>query len=87
VRYLHGNDLDPVLSGELEHVGQALGSESLECVRVGARLVCAHAGADLAVVAQGLHHFVDRLRRIDCAQAGEDVEAVLPELDAVVLER
>ena len=87
VRNLHGDDFDSVLSGEFEHVWQAFGPESLECIRVGARFVGAHASANLAVIPERLHHRVDRLRRIDRAETGENVEAVLSELDAVVLER
>jgi len=36
------------------------------------------------MIGERLHHRVDRLGRIDRAEAGENIEAVLPELDAVV---
>src|SRR6185436_3675632 len=87
VRHLHRNHANAVLAGELEDIRQAFGAEALERIRVGPRLVRTHPRADLAVLLQRLHHRAGRLRRVDGAQAGEYVQAVLAEAHAVVLER
>ena len=59
---------------------------ALERIGVGPGLVGAHARAHLAVVSQGTQHGLDVLACIHRAQAGEDLQAVLPETHAVVLE-
>jgi len=81
---LHGDDLDAIFAGQLEYVRQAVLAVPLERVRIGARLVGAHARAYLAVVAQYLHHLLDMLGVIYRAQPGEDIEIVLAEAHAVV---
>ena len=62
---------DAVLARELEHVGQAFGAEALESVRRGARLVGAHARANLAVCGKRFHHRLDGIGGIDRLKVAE----------------
>ena len=54
VQNLHGDDLDPVLAGQLEDPGETVGAVTLEGIRAGSWFVGSHAGADLSRVAAGL---------------------------------
>ena len=85
-RHLHGDDADAVLAGELEELRQAGGAVALEIVRAGARLVGAGARGDDAVLGERAEGRLDVLAGVDGAQPGEDVQRVLREADAVVLE-
>jgi len=47
----HGDDLDAILSSQVEYVRQTILAVPLKCIRTGARLVGSHPGTDLAMVA------------------------------------
>src|SRR5690349_20409594 len=83
---LHGDHLDAVFARKLEYIRQTGLAMSLERIRAGARLVCPHAGTYLAIFTQCLHHQLDMLQRIHCAQSRENVERILPETYSVVVE-
>jgi hypothetical protein len=85
--HFHRDDLDAVFARELEDIGQAFRAEALERVGRGARLVCAHARANLTMRRERFHHRLDRLRGIDGAESGKHVKRVLSEVHAVVIER
>ena len=80
----HGDYPDAIFSRQLEHPGQARRPMALEGIGIGARLVGAHAGADLTVIAQGAHHALHMLGGVHRAQASQHMQRVLPELHAVV---
>lgn len=60
---------------------------SLEGIGIGAGFIGPHAGAVLAILLQGLHHHLDMLGIVHGAQAGKQVEVVLPEADPVIFKR
>ncbi len=82
----HGDDADAVAAGEIEEPGEAGLAEALEIVGAGARFVDAHARGHLALIAEGGEHELDVLAGVDGAEAGEEVDALVVELDAVVRE-
>ncbi len=86
VGYLHGNHLDAILAGQVEHPWQARGAVALEGVGAGPRFVCTHPCGDLTVFLEGLHHLLDVLRGIHGAQPGKDVQGGLAEGHAIVRE-
>ncbi len=83
---LHRDHADAVLPRELEHERQACRAVALEVVGARARLVGARAGGRDACAAQRPEGVLEVLARVHRADAGEEVEAVLAEVDAVVLE-
>ena len=83
---LHRDHADVVLAGQLEDVGQALPAVALERVRARARLVGAHARAGLAGLLERGEGLLHVFARVHGVEARHDVEGVLVEHDALVLE-
>src|SRR6185437_960403 len=75
-----------VLPRELEHVRQALLAVALERIGAGARLVGAHARANLAGLLQRAEGALGELARVHGVESRDDVEAILVEGDAAVRE-
>jgi hypothetical protein len=86
VGHLHRDDANAVFAPQLEQVGEALGAPPLEVVGTGAGLVGARAGRDDAVLGQGREHGIHILARVYGAQPREEMEGLLADADAVVLE-
>src|ERR1043165_3603942 len=86
MRNLHRDDTDAVLARQLKDERKPLMPVSLERVRTRARFVSSHARADLIVLLQGAHHRADILQSVNCAQSGEDIERVLAEAYALIVE-
>ena len=82
----HRDHANAVFARQLEYPGQALAPHSLKGIRTGARLVGAHARADLPVRFQAGKRLLDKCAGIDRIQSGKGLQRFLRKRDAVIAE-